>query len=70
MELIILLVSLILSLVVLPILWMMYKTRSPKEMEGIPGNLGWPIVGESFSFISDFSSSSGISSFMSKRQKR
>ncbi|KAE8646208.1 hypothetical protein Csa_016292 [Cucumis sativus] len=39
-------------------------------MEEIPGNLGWPIVGESFSFISEFSSPAGICSFMIKRQKR
>lgn len=42
----------------------------PKAMEEIPGNLGWPIVGESFSFISEFSSPAGICSFMIKRQKR
>jgi len=65
-----LILSLIFFLVVLSILLLMYLTRSPKEMEGIPGNLGWPIVGESFKFLSDFSSPSGIFSFMNKRQKR
>ncbi|KAF2296561.1 hypothetical protein GH714_000213 [Hevea brasiliensis] len=39
-------------------------------MEEITGSLGWPIVGESFSFITEFSSSPGIHSFMKKRQER
>ncbi|CAI9259198.1 unnamed protein product [Lactuca saligna] len=42
----------------------------PKEMDVIPGSLGWPVIGESFSFISEFSSPSGIFSFMNKRQQR
>ncbi|KAK1300247.1 Abscisic acid 8'-hydroxylase 2 [Acorus calamus] len=32
--------------------------------------MGWPVIGESLSFIKEFSSPSGIYSFMNKRQQR
>lgn len=49
---------------------LLHSWASPKAMETIPGTLGWPIVGESFSFISEFSSPLGIYNFMKTRQER
>ncbi|KAL8103603.1 hypothetical protein AgCh_027975 [Apium graveolens] len=44
-----------------------FAWAAPKELEGIPGNLGWPVVGESSSFLSEFSSPQGIYNFIKKR---
>ncbi|KAK2989262.1 hypothetical protein RJ640_031014 [Escallonia rubra] len=58
------------SVLVLLTVFLRHARASPKAMEGIPGTLGWPIVGESLSFISSFSSPAGIFSFMKNRQER
>ncbi|KAK9269948.1 hypothetical protein L1049_025521 [Liquidambar formosana] len=66
-------ICLILALVltfIVSAFFLLHSWASPKEMSIIPGNLGWPIVGESLSFISEFSSPSGIYSFMRRRQQR
>jgi hypothetical protein len=70
MDLSILLTLVLLSVFVLSAFFLLHSWASPKEMEEIPGSLGSPIVGESFSFLADFSSPSGVYSFMKKRQPK
>ncbi|KAF3445524.1 hypothetical protein FNV43_RR10700 [Rhamnella rubrinervis] len=70
MELSVLLIMVLLSILALSVFSVFQLWVTPKAMEVIPGSLGWPIIGESFSFISEFSSPSGIFSFMNKRQQR
>ncbi|TXG53319.1 hypothetical protein EZV62_022488 [Acer yangbiense] len=61
----------IISFVLSFLLLLHYSWASPpKEMDPIPGSLGWPILGESFSFLSNFSSPSGIYNFIYQRQQK
>ncbi|GMN60065.1 hypothetical protein TIFTF001_029167 [Ficus carica] len=60
----------LLSILAVLVFYVFHFWATPKAMEVIPGSLGWPVVGESFSFLSEFSSSSGIYNFMHRRQER
>lgn len=56
-------------IVVVSVLLQSWAVASDK-MKAIPGNLGWPIVGETFAFIAEFSSPAGVYNFIKKRQQR
>ncbi|KAK9111257.1 hypothetical protein Scep_018776 [Stephania cephalantha] len=60
----------LLFLMILLVFALLRSWVTSRAMGGIPGSMGWPIIGESLSFISEFSSPHGIYNFMKKRQLR
>lgn len=59
LGLLILIIPLAILIVVVSALLQSWAAAS-KKMNAIPGNLGWPIVGETFAFITEFSSPAGV----------
>ncbi|XP_042450792.1 abscisic acid 8'-hydroxylase 3-like isoform X2 [Zingiber officinale] len=58
------------SVLVFSVLAIWFRSwKSQLELRNIPGKLGWPLIGETVAFVSDFSSPSGIYSFIKKRQR-
>ncbi|KAL4182722.1 hypothetical protein AMTRI_Chr11g151640 [Amborella trichopoda] len=58
------------SFIISALLYVLSSRRTLRAIQKIPGSLGWPIIGESLSFMAEFSTPSGIHAFIQKRQQR